>query len=230
MSSMRLIHLSVVSALFSIVSLAAQPVQAQSVRAPAIVEGDTWEFRTINMWSSKPISQFSKKTIGISGEYARMFYETRTLGKGEEFVKPQVSEGTVRTDLNMTVMFKNDKMEQTWYKWPLEPGKKWEFQYKQEFPSATNSAQIQVSITNTKAEVIGWETVEVPAGKFKALKIVYKNSWTMDNPTSSGTTQNIVWYSPDTKSSVQTTFESFGADGSPQTRTNQQLTRFENAK
>lgn len=200
--------------------------QAQSVKAPLPVEGNNWEFKTIDMWSSKPISELTKNTIGVSGDYVRMYYEMRELARNGEFIKPQVTEATIRADMNETVMYHGDKMEKIWYKWPLEPGKKWESQVKVDYPASGNNTQVQVVTTTYKAEVMGWETVEVPAGKFKALKIVYKINWAIETPISNGSSTTMVWYSPETKCNVQNTFESFGADGSPQTRTRQQLVQY----
>jgi hypothetical protein len=77
------------------------------------------------------------------------------------------------------------------------------------------------------AEVTGWETVDIPAGSFKALKLIYKTNWSTDNPPLSGTSTGTAWYSPDAKLPVQVVYEVFGADGSPQTRTKTQLVQYQ---
>jgi hypothetical protein len=206
--------------------LAANVASAQSVSAPVAEEGNTWEFQTVDLWSGKMTSRLTRKTIGVSGEYARMMYETTDVGKAGEFVKPRVTEGTMRADLNFNVMYRGEKLERIAYKWPLEPGKKWSYQIKEDLPLAANATVPQVVTTNTDVEVKGWESIEVPAGKFKVLKLQYKNSWSTENPASKGITLATTWYCPEIKTIVQSTFESFGADGSPQTRTRDQLVRY----
>ena len=171
-------------------------------------------------------SRVTRKTIGVAGEYERMLYETTDVGRAGEFIKPRVVEGTIRTDLNTNVMYRGEKLERTSYKWPLETGKKWSYQVKEDLPLAANATTPQVFITNTDVEVKGWETVEVPAGKFKAIKLVYKTSWTTENPVSKGNSTNSTWYCPDVKTIVMSTYESFGIDGSPQTRTKEHLIRY----
>ena len=212
--------------LFASAGLLAAAAQAQSVSAPAAEEGNTWEFQTLDLWSGKMTSRMTRKTIGVAGEYARMLYETTEVGKTGEFIKPRVNEGTMRADLNSNVMYRGEKQERTTYKWPLEPGKKWTYQIKEDLPLAANASTPQVITNTTEVEAKGWEPVEVPAGKFKALKLVYKNSWSTENPVSKGIGISTSWYCPDIKTVVQSTFESFEADGSPQTRTKSQLIRY----
>ena len=47
-----------------------------------------------------------------------------------------------------------------------------------------------------QVKVVGWEDVEVPAGKFRALKIVAEGSFQRLDNVSSGTSRNVIWYVP----------------------------------
>ena len=212
--------------LFAACCLLVSGAHAQSIAAPVAEEGNSWEFQTLDLWSGKTTSRMTRKTIGVAGEYARMLYETTDVGKAGEFIKPRVNEGTIRADLNSNIMYRGEKLERITYKWPLEPGKKWSYQIKEDLPLAANATTPQVITNNTDAEVKGWEVIEVPAGKFKALKLVYKNAWSTENPVSKGISISTSWYCPEIKTVVQSTYESFGADGSPQTRTKDQLIRY----
>lgn len=203
---------------------------AQAVQAPSPIEGDTWEYQTVDLWSSKVTSRLIKKTIGVSEGFVRMYYDAHDISRTGETLKPQVSEGTVRADMNVTTMYRGERMEKTWYKWPLEAGKKWSYQVKEDLPPVANATQPQVMTTNIEAEVKGWEVVETPLGKYKAMKINYKTTWSTENPANKGNSVSSGWYCPDVKGLVQYTYESIGADGSPQSRTKQQLLRFFNAK
>lgn len=59
---------------------------------------------------------------------------------------------------------------------PLEIGKSWTVKYEEANPSPQKLREIDVH----NYRVIGWEDVSVPAGKFHALKIESKGSWTAD--------------------------------------------------
>jgi hypothetical protein len=58
-------------------------------------------------------------------------------------------------------------------------------------------------------KVVGWEEVEVPAGKFNALKLVAEGTWQrLDGKgKASGWSRNTVWYVPEVKRWVKTLYE-----------------------
>ena len=75
-------------------------------------------------------------------------------------------------------------------KWPLEVGKTWEQAIHEERP-ADNRADDRVDVVSVEAE----ETVTVPAGTFKTLRLVYRSK----------DTQQIryeEWYAPELKHPV----------------------------
>ncbi len=77
------------------------------------------------------------------------------------------------------------------YLWPLEVGKTWEQAFREDRPVDRQ--------TNERAEtasVEAEETIAVPAGTFRTMKIVYRNKGT-------GAIRYEEWYSPDLKMSVQ---------------------------
>lgn len=188
--------------------------KADTINQPTFESGDIWEYKTTDLWSSRVTSQYTKKVIGTLNDYVRFEYVAATN-------PPQTNEVTQRADLNTTVVFKGEKMEKTLYKWPLFPGKKWSFRYMDESGSG---ASARVTTYNTEAEVKDWETVDTPAGRIKAVKITYLTNW--NNSQVSGRSTYTTWYSPQVKGAVQSTFETFGADGTPGERTTTQLMRF----
>lgn len=58
------------------------------------------------------------------------------------------------------------------FAFPLEPGKTWEFEY------STKSANGDVVVHQRTARAETWEDVEVPAGKFHALKVIHSGTYT----------------------------------------------------
>ncbi len=83
------------------------------------------------------------------------------------------------------------------FNFPLEIGKGW----KDSFTTKEAIKQYTYSETFT---VLGWEDIEVQAGKFKAVKIEYKQA-RVDEPAKQG--KLWYWYSPDVKYMVKCQYE-----------------------
>ncbi len=77
------------------------------------------------------------------------------------------------------------------YAWPLEIGKNWEQAFHEERPVARQTTE-RVDAVIVEAE----ETVTVPAGTFKTLRIVYRNKNT-------GAIRYEAWYAPELKQVVR---------------------------
>lgn len=133
---------------------------------------------------------------------------------------------------------------------PLAIGKTWRVDYTEENPSAQHAREH----FEIPYRVIGWEQVTTPAGKFKALKIEAKGSWTADvmprTQTNSTVVQNMgqralltqnsvqaarrvegriykeFWYVPDKKRWVKSLEEIYGSDGALSQREESELTAF----
>jgi hypothetical protein len=77
---------------------------------------------------------------------------------------------------------------------PIELGKSWQYEFK---TSGANGDTSQVR----KAKAASWEEVRVPAGTFKALKIVHDGSWARVEIGRhfSGVVTETTWYSPEVK-------------------------------
>jgi len=59
------------------------------------------------------------------------------------------------------------------FNFPLDQGKSWNIDYTEDHPSkGRKSQQIRLNY-----RVVGWEDIEVPAGKFKAMKIEAEGNW-----------------------------------------------------
>lgn len=207
--------------------IAWQSAQAGPINSPKLIEGDSWNYQTVDMWSSKVISQAKKTIIGVSGEYARIAIDNSLIPRDGAFVKPTSTESTVRADGNTTFLLSNgEQRDVTVYKWPLEVGQKWTSQYQETLPYDPKQPQPLIATTATEIEVKDWETVDVPAGKFKAIKIVYSSKTTVAQSPTSFKRVATSWYSPEVKGIVQFKYETYSLNGIPQIRTNQQLTSY----
>jgi len=77
------------------------------------------------------------------------------------------------------------------YVWPLVPGRRWEQTFTRERPLENQTEEIS-STCQVEAE----ETITVPAGSFRAFKIVCRNQRT-------GSLRSETWYSPEVKQSIR---------------------------
>ena len=120
---------------------------------------------------------------------------------------------------------------------PLATGKTWEVQYVEQHPNKVHKSERW----SHKFTVVGFETVEVPAGKFNALKVEAEGHWTAqlepahtvvqgaqssadgttmvtqaqntrDEPVS-GRTYKAFWYAPEVKRWVKSVEEYYSGSG-----------------
>ncbi|MGG1944495.1 hypothetical protein AB1286_06760 [Trinickia sp. NRRL B-1857] len=134
---------------------------------------------------------------------------------------------------------------------PLEIGKSWAVQYTEPHPNPKLSS----ATWTTKYKIVGYEDVQVPAGKFHALKIEAEGDWhaqlapsnsvvqaaqTVSNATTlvtqtqrvtaetaAGHTYKAFWYVPEVGRWVKSIEEIYGSNG---TRTERATTELESYK
>jgi hypothetical protein len=90
---------------------------------------------------------------------------------------------------------------------PLTVGKEWKDLYQQNEPGIDGMALVEY---NETFRVLGWEEVEVRAGKFKALKMEYKIEpfeWSSLGCCPRPESKAFFWYSPEAKNLVKCHYE-----------------------
>ena len=119
-----------------------------------------------------------------------------------------------RSTLNVKNMLEKDRPKE--YRgfrkkilnFPLTLGKQWKDLYQRDEPTSDTSmvqAEYQESF-----RVLGWDEVEVRAGKFKAIKLEYTNNTTIRSVAgwiSLGESKAWFWYSPEVKNFVKCQYE-----------------------
>jgi len=166
--------------LLAIVCLAAPGIsQAQKAEMPAPTAfhvGDTWVWREVD-----------NRTKLEDGK------PTRTVVKVNGILK--FSDGDKKT-YRISNAFLGKPSSKPWRVWPLEVGKKWVFD--------ADWVRSDGVSGNTKqdAEVVAYEEVTVPAGKFMAFKIEYRG-WYRNSGGSSGKQDDTYWYAPDVSADVK---------------------------
>jgi hypothetical protein len=124
------------------------------------------------------------------------------------------------------------------FAFPLTLGKTWDMEYTDDHPSNTSH---KTEHHQLQFRVVGWEDVQVPAGKFKALKIEADGTWSgevapkvaasvatqagADGTTTAAQTVNVaartvtgrlydaLWYAPEVKRGVKTIEEFYDING-----------------
>ena len=87
-------------------------------------------------------------------------------------------------------------------RFPMRSGDSWPSRYKITFPREDYSTE-----QDRIAKVEGWEDVQVPAGKFHALKVVAQGSARRSDRPLPGVVREVMWYAPEVKRYVKWTYE-----------------------
>jgi hypothetical protein len=206
---------------------------AQSIDAPSVKAGDTWTYRITTEKGANGWNQ-SHDEITVSRVTASsIYYTSRQSGStqpGKDLIA--AADWSRLRDLNGTETVVNKP-----FSFPLSQGKTWELQYIEQHPNPAHKFEQW----HNKFTVVGFETIEVPAGKFNALKIESEGQWTAElepNQTvvqgaqstaggtamvtqvkktaatmATGRTYKAFWYAPEAKRWVKSIEEYYGNGG-----------------
>lgn len=199
-------------------------VYSQSIKLPTYSVGDVWTHRTTDGWTGKVKQETSQTVIGLSGEFIRVNNAIKTLNaQSGQLSAPILNDSSQRANFNVSYTANGKVSTRVNFDWPLEVGKKWAYEYSIQNASAVSSLFPAVIFNyKTNAEVVSFEEVDTPAGKFKAMKVVHRSSW-KESANNEGTQIFTSWYAPQVKRQVKSTFESFSLDGLPGTKETTEL-------
>ena len=191
------------AALASACILATPSVFGQAAAAPAFGAGASWTYREINSYNRLPVGNVTRQVTAATGEIRVV---SRT---GDSRVDTQADFARPGFLLNGTL---NDRAQGALepplqvMPFPLEPGQRWTQTVKRQDPLTREMRDVRVD-----GRVIGWETVRVPAGEFRALK-VERRMWLGDWDQFRGETwrAETEWYAPEVQGPVKlTVFEEY---------------------
>lgn len=137
--------------------------------------GDTWEWRQIDNRTKMEEGKRNRTAVKVDG--ILLF-----------------SNGTSNSQISQS--FIGEPASKPWRVWPLEVGKKWVFD--------GDWVRADGVSGNTKqdAEVVAYEEVTVPVGRFMAFKIEYRG-WFRTSRGGSGKQNDTFWYAPDAYADVK---------------------------
>lgn len=141
--------------------------------------GDTWEWNQIDKRTKLQEAKLMRTVLEIDGSL-------------------QFSNGTTTSTIRIGLIdgtFKSSS--KPWRVWPLQVGKNWSFNADWTRADGVNGN------TKQEAEVVAYEEVVVPAGKFMAFKIEHKGWYQNYSQGGSGKQNDTYWYAPDTQADVK---------------------------
>jgi hypothetical protein len=216
---------------------------------PALNAGDSWTYRVTNERAPSVWNQTHEDSTVTRVSAGAIFLSTRTSGStqpprdvimGGDWSRVRDVNGQ-QTVVNRPFAF------------PLSQGKKWDVEYTEDNPNKQHKSET----FETHYSVVGYETVEVPAGKFNALKIEADGVWhaqiapqqnvvqaaqsgqdqttlltsvgKTSERTASGRLYKAFWYVPEVKRWVKAVEEYYGSNGVRNERTTLELESFKPA-
>lgn len=208
---------------------------AQAITTPTLKEGDTWTYAdTVEAGPTgwrQTHDAITVQRVTDSHIYVSTKQEGSTSAGHEVIVDADWSRAREISGSEVVV---NRPLA-----FPLETGKTWKIQYTEPHPSA--NPKFSTVTWTTKYKVVGYEDVQVPAGKFHALKIEAEGDWrgelapsntvvqaaqTQPGQTTlvtharrvtpeatAGSTYKAFWYSPEVGRWVKSVEEYYGSNG-----------------
>ena len=178
----------------------------QCLERPDFKVGDRWVFKTTNVYNNEELSKFEQKITEIGDDEIKID-QTTISSKNEANVGRVVKRKADRS----TWTFPNSRIFDGKFvalAFPLEVGKTWTNEYK------WKRSDSGTTYFDSPVKVEGWEEVQVPAGKFRALKVVHSGYYSSQTTSSSwkGRTAETMWYSPEIRKFVKYLFDDQGGD------------------
>lgn len=153
----------------AVLLLSAFTAHAQTAEAPVVKSGDSWTYRTTTERAPAVFDKHDEDSTVDRVSATTVFLETKPTGS------PLVpTEQLLGTDWSRSRDINGKQlMTSRPFVFPLTIGKKWDLS----FTEANPNPKFSTETYDAHYTVVGWEDVEVPAGKFKALKVEAEGTW-----------------------------------------------------
>jgi hypothetical protein len=226
--------------------LVAASAWAQSVNGPQVKAGDAWTYRNTAEKGPSGWTQTHDEVVVSRVSSSSIYFTVKANGSTQPAIEKFAGLDWSRArNVNGKETVVNQPLS-----FPLAPGKKWQLQYTEQHPNKRHASE-QWDSTYT---VVGYETVEVPAGKFNALKVEAEGHWiaelepaqtivqgvqstaastsmvtqrqTTKAEPATGRTYKAFWYVPDVRRWVKSVEEYYDAGGRRNERFTTELEAF----
>jgi hypothetical protein len=166
------------------------------VPRPDVKVGDRWIYQRMDYDTGKPRGKYRMEVVFAERGVIQVVSTQR--GKEGEVDMTYTSEWNAVTTLGRVF-----NPHTGWLKFPLRIGDTYNAAFEVIVPKKDANSRHE-----RQMKVIGWEEVVVPAGKFRALKVVSEGHYQrLDNTFISGTSRNVIWYVPEVKRWAKITLE-----------------------
>jgi hypothetical protein len=168
----KLASILTVQIVVGLLATISSPACAENLETPQVKPGDTWTYRDTtekypNIWTQAhneiTVDRATSSTIYFSVKQSGSTQPPRQEIMGVDWSRMRDVNGN-QTIVNRPLMF------------PLSVGKSWEVEYKELHPNKLHRSEEWRS----RCVAVGNESVEVPEGKFDALKIECEGKWTAE--------------------------------------------------
>lgn len=198
----RILYVVLIAAGMAVAGASAAQSEAPIAR-PDIKAGERWKYRRIDYASGKSVALIELEVTFANERVIQLIQKSSR--KEEETDVTFTAEWNQVSSGNAGVFNPHNGM----LRFPLRAGDSWNSRYDVKFPRHGD-----FEVRHQRAvKAIGWEDVEVPAGRFRALKVVSAGTFQRLDVPRSGTVEEIVWYVPEVKRFVKWTFENAGMRG-----------------
>lgn|SRR5574341_786392 len=205
-----LVRAAAVAALFVSGACAAQPSapvkkpEAKRVKPeapvakPAVKADDRWVYRLTDRRMKPPTMIYEIRVSFVDSRAIHAVVEAQ--GRTSQSDAIWTSEWNVAVSVGGGVV----EIEKGLFQFPLSPGRKYEAAWEARRPRAGDFHVRH----ERKVTVVGWEDIEVPAGKFRALKI-QADGWfrRLDKEAVQDEARNTFWYVPQVKRWVKSVYQ-----------------------
>lgn len=163
---------------------------------PEIRVGDSWTYRSTNVIS--PGANDYEHRVSFVDDKTILVVTTRR-SDGKEFDSSWNSEWNAVTSYSGRIF----RPHTGFLRFPLRVGDKYEYRFESMLPRSS----AVLSVTTGRARVVEWGMVEVPAGKFRAIRVDYESDTPRSDDSGVFRVQGTAWYSPDVRRWVKSRTE-----------------------
>jgi hypothetical protein len=215
-------------------TLCANTALAQTVAPPVLQPQDTWKYRRTT--ETRPDTW---RQVHFEGTVLRNSTSTMLIQNKEVDSPNPPREILIGSDWSsFRSLGGKETVVHRPFTFPMSVGKTWDLEFTDDHPGNKSHKS---ETRRLKYRVVGWEDVEVPAGKFKALKIEAEGSWSGEiapQTTASASSQagalgttavvqtvnvkaetvtgrlyQAYWYAPEVKREVKSVEENYDTNG-----------------
>jgi hypothetical protein len=188
------------AAFFIFLALSPAPGAAQSpaaVAKPDVKAGDRWVYRRTDRRAKPPVYLYELQVSFIDSRAIHTVLARQGRARDSDATWTPEWNGVVSVDDGVI------ELEQGLLRFPLAAGDA----YSAAWEMRRARAGAFLARHERSVRVSGWEDIEVPAGKFRVLKVEANGAWRRLDTGKSDWARNTVWYSPRAKRWVKSLYE-----------------------